>query len=619
MRALASWFAARRVASKVETDRIRYMARRDRGSGEGFEKPTPDRIHTRRSFLTATGVAAASGLAVGGAAGAVIEGAVRNQDAAIDPGFTPIQPRSAPGFDHIVVLMYENRSFDNILGRLYTDSELAPGQKFDGLNQGRFTNEAFDGTVVEAHPYQGSTDTIMSAPDPDPGETYPHVNTQLFGTIDPPSNQDIFHHGISAPFNAPVDDTNPTMTGFVKDYIINFANESGGEVPDAAHYRQAMGGFTPEMLPVISALARNFATYDHWYAAVPSQTFCNRSFFHAGTSHGYVTNMEGGGYNKWLEAYEGTTIFNRLEEAGKTWRVYYDADQLVSLTGLLHAPHIEKYWKSNFRGMEQFHQDAADGSLPDYAFIEPRMVFNHNDMHPPHRVPETGAAGNRFFESALSDARAAEVLIAEVYRSIKNSASSQGSNAMNTAFVMTFDEHGGIYDHVPPPRATPPSGKPDAGEMGFTFDRLGCRVPTIVISAYTRAGTVINEEMHHGSIVHTICQQHNLKPLTHRDDTATGIFNAVNLTKPRQPALWPDVYPSYVPANPESLPPSLANRDLKRPLTPPGIGLLGMLLSKYEPDAPIPQDYADAYAALQKHGTGLFGDRDEPTTKKKKK
>ncbi len=269
--------------------------------------------------------------------------------------------------------------------------------------------------------------------------------------------------------------------------------------------------------------------------------------------------------------------------------------------------------------MAQFHQDAATGNLPDYAFIEPRMVFNHNDMHPPHRVPETNAAGDQFYESALSDARAAEVLIAEVYRSIKNGASQKGSNAMNTALVMTFDEHGGTYDHVPPPRATPPSGKPEPGEMGFTFDRLGLRVPTIVVSAYTRAGSVINDEMHHGSIVHTICQQHNLKPLTHRDDTAKGIFNAINLTKPRQPALWPDVYPSYVPPNPEAQPPSLANKDLRRPLTSPGIGLLGMLLAKYEPNAPVPQNYADAYAALQKHGIGLFGVSDEPVATKNAK
>jgi phospholipase C len=569
-----------------------------------------ERKHSRRSFLRATGVAAASGLAVGGAAGAVIDGVARAGHPGTELGYSPVQARSTPGFDHLVVLMYENRSFDNVLGRLYQDGQPPRGQTYAGLNQGTFSNEAFDGTVVEAHPYEGSTDTIMSAPDPDPGETYPHVNTQLFGTIDPATNQDIYHNGIRAPFNTPPKGVEASMTGFVKDYIINFGNETDGAVPDEMHYRQAMGGFTPEMLPVISTLAREFGVYDHWHAAVPSQTFCNRSFFHAGTSHGYVTNQGGGGYNKWLDAVGGSTIFNRLQDAGKTWRVYYDSEQLVSLTGLLHAAHIQKYWKTNFRDMEQFHKDAVDGNLPDYAFIEPRMVFDHNDMHPPHRLPETGPSGERFYESALSDARAAEVLIASVYRSIKAGASATGSNAMNTAFVMTFDEHGGTYDHVPPPKAVPPSGKPVPGEMGFAFDRLGLRVPAIVISAYTRAGSVIHDEMDHGSIIHTLCQQHGLKPLSHRDDVATGIFNAINLTTPRQPALWPEVHPSYVPANPESFAPSATSRDRGHPLTSPGVGLLGMLLAKYQPGAPIPVDYADAYDVLQKHGRGLFGVRD---------
>ena len=149
------------------------------------------------------------------------------------------------------------------------------------------------------------------------------------------------------------------------------------------------------MLPVLSTLAKNFGVYDHWHAAVPSQTFCNRSFFHASTSHGFVTNVEGAGIGKWLDAPAVPTVFNRLEEAGKSWRVYYDAQQVVSLTGLLSAPSIEQYWKSNFRSMEQFHEDAANGNLPDYAFVEPRMVFDHNDMHPPVVRPDRQSKDDR--------------------------------------------------------------------------------------------------------------------------------------------------------------------------------------------------------------------------------
>ena len=146
--------------------------------------------------------------------------------------------------------------------------------------------------------------------------------------------------------------------------------------------------------------------------------------------------------------------------------------------------------------------------------------------------------------------------------------------------------------------------------MGFTFDRLGLRVPTIVVSAYTKAGTVINDEMHHGSLAKTLAELHGLDPLTERDASATPIFNAVNLTKPRQPALWPTVTPAYVPPNPEVNPRADKDKDRKRPLTPPALGLIGILLAKYEPKAPVPDNYADAYDVLVKHGEGLFGVRD---------
>jgi phospholipase C len=119
-------------------------------------------------------------------------------------------------------------------------------------------------------------------------------------------------------------------------------------------------------------------------------------------------------------------------------------------------------------------------------------VFDHNDMHPPVVRPDNPSRDDvdPELDSAYSDMRAGEQLLGEVYTSIKHGASTTGSNAMNTVMLVTFDEHGGIYDHVAPPKATPPSGEPEAGEMGFTFDRLGLRVPTIVISAYTKAGSV---------------------------------------------------------------------------------------------------------------------------------
>ncbi|WP_229727839.1 alkaline phosphatase family protein [Mycetocola zhadangensis] len=563
-------------------------------------EPEPSSGASRRDFFRASGIAV-SGLAVGGLAGAAVAANVGT-----DLGYTPVPARSEPGFDHLVVVMFENRSFDNLLGRLYENTDPPRGQSFQGVTDGDYSNTAPDGTVVATHVYDGPTDTVMSQPDPDPGETYPHVNTQLFNLVDPPGNAHLTEGGAASPFNAPPKGATPTMSGFVTDYIINYRHEQGKE-PTEVEYAAAMGGFSPEMLPVMSTLARNFAVYDAWHCAVPSQTFCNRSFFHAGTSHGFVTNVENGGIRKWLDPRFTTTLFNQLEAAGVSWRVYYDDDQLISLTGLIHAAATEKYWMSNFRGMKQFHQDVANGTLPAYSFIEPRMIFNHNDMHPPvGRLRESEVDGEPVIDGALSDVRAGEVLLSEIYTSIKNSASGSGSNAMNTTLLVTFDEHGGTFDHVPPPPATPPDKDQKPGEMGFTFDRLGCRVPALVISAYTPSGTIISEEMHHGAVASTLSALHGLKPLSRRNDTASPITNALTLTQPRQPALWPDTHPAYVPPNSESQG-KVHETDAHHPLTPPAKGVLGLLLAKYEPNRPVPETYGDAYDVLVQHGRGLFG------------
>jgi phospholipase C len=158
---------------------------------------------------------------------------------------------------------------------------------------------------------------------------------------------------------------------------------------------------------------------------------------------------------------------------------------------------------------------------------------------------------------------------------------------------------------VPPPAATPPGGLHDT-EMGFRFDRLGVRVPAIVVSAYTPARTVINETMHHGSVIRTICDRFGLKYLTARDRHAPTMQNAFTLDAPRDPSTWPTTFPLYTPPNPESIDPT-ADGDDDRPLSPPGIGLLTLLLTEYAPDEPIPQTYREAYAAVHRHGEDLFG------------
>ena len=183
---------------------------------------------------------------------------------------------SGQNFDHVVSVMFENRTFDNMLGRLYQPGEVA---SFEGVLGTELTNPIPDwaehGADRKVVPYGVASG--MHVPDPDSGEDFPHVNTQLFGVIDPPGNRCVLPEMMTAPFNAPADpQAVPTMDGFVADYISAFTAQRGRQ-PRYEEYAQIMTGYTPEQVPVISAIARGFATFDHWHSDVPSQTFPNRS------------------------------------------------------------------------------------------------------------------------------------------------------------------------------------------------------------------------------------------------------------------------------------------------------------------------------------------------------
>ncbi|MGA0566256.1 alkaline phosphatase family protein [Rathayibacter sp. KR2-224] len=584
---------------------------------EGEPERSEDASATsRRSFLRGAGIAAA-GAAAGGIVGGVVGGVVgasvgrASVRSEVGPELAALPVPSKAGFDHLVVIMFENRSFDNILGFLYADERPARGQRFEGLDVRRDSNrDPLTGQDIPVHVYNGTTDFVMSQPHPDPGEEYPFVNQQLFGTVDPPDNEGKFFWEMKPPFNAPPDGRRADMSGFLADYINHLRIDRGGATPTIDEYRHIMGAFDPTMLPVFSTLAREFAVYDHWHCAVPSQTFCNRSFFHAATSHGFVTNNGSGGFRKWFEVpRDAPTIFNRLEDAGVDWAVYFDDNQFLSLTGFIHAPALQPFWKTeHFRTMTRFYDDVKHGMLPAYSFVEPRMTYDHNDMHPPvGPLTATDVDGHLIESGAISDVRAGEALLHHVYSSIRESASVKGSNAMNTMLFVTFDEHGGLYDHVPPPAATPPSARIGETEMGFGFDRLGVRVPALAISAWTAKGHVIGETMHHSSVAATLEKKYDLKAMTRRDAGAPTIDNAVTLGTPRQPGTWPQTHPQWIPPNPEAGPP-VEGPDGDRPLGPPGVGLLGMLIAHYGGDeTKVPRTYREAYELIGVSGKGLFG------------
>lgn len=294
-------------------------------------------------------------------------------------------PDRRNALDHVVVVMFENRSFDNLLGRLYQPGEV---ESFEGVIGKDLSNSiptwAEHGAERKRLSY-GVAPT-MNTPWPDPGEELPHINTQLFGILDEGNR------GVLQPetmFNTPdYPAQQPTMDGFLTDYISTFMGEFKRQ-PTYEEYAQFMTGYTPEQMPVMSAIARGFATFDHWFCDVPSCTFPNRSFFHAGTSSGYVVNMTPP--NSFVVNNTAETLFERLETHGLTWRVYCDPPSHYSLTGLIHAPRLREKFATNFFSTDQFFEDAEKGQLPTYAFIEPQIIGHaHNDMHPAYGMLTPG-------------------------------------------------------------------------------------------------------------------------------------------------------------------------------------------------------------------------------------
>lgn len=425
-------------------------------------------------------------------------------------------------FEHVVVLMLENRSFDNLLGYLYPKGQVPKGQKFEGLNTGDYANPVPPRAEgYSDHPtIAPSPATDYSVPFPDPGEEYQHVNTQLFNTIIPESNLGVEQQHMVFPYNSPIPVPKPTMNGFINDYESNLrATYANGSVPTYDQYKGIMECFEPNQIPVMTTLAQQFAVFDHWFCSVPSQTYCNRAFWHAANSAGKVINPleeDGSGFPgldgdftgmvSWIkDVWPLPTLFDRMNEKNVSWKIYSPIFPL-SLTTIVHG---------EFRTHEysDFAYDLQHGTLPQYSFVEPQFLFKHNDQHPSAYKHEL-STGTVYL---------GEELILEVYDAIRNSTYKD-----KTLFIITHDEHGGCFDHFPPPSGAIPPVSGMVGQCGFGFDRLGVRVPMIMVSSYIKPNTIINEQFDHTSFIKTICKKWNLDPLSDRDSNpATQTFTSV--------------------------------------------------------------------------------------------
>jgi phospholipase C len=402
---------------------------------------------------------------------------------------------------HFVVVMMENRSFDSLLGYLpHISSE-------DGIRDKKIKLD-YPGGSVNIHKGSGYWN-----PNPDPGEAWTNANVQLWNHYIPESNGGksayaAFPNFMEAPYNIPENAGVPTMDGFALDYYWNYRWEVG-RFPTHEEMHGIGAMYTPETAPVINTLAQEYGVFTNWFCEVPTCTSPNREFFLTGTSQGRLDNELI--YNlAWTDT--SKTIFDLFTEKKLPWKVYYDKKtQIVPvcislLGGLHHKVEIHEHAAT----WEDFISDAASGDLPAFSWVEPNMLMPPlTDYHPP------------------TDIRAGEEFLATVYEAVRNSPAWE-----ETALIVCFDEHGGTFDHVPPPATIAPDDY--KGDLGFKFDRLGLRVPAIVVSAYTKRETVITETFHNCSVLRTMRDHFNLgPPLTKRDEIAPNISPVFNLSIPR--------------------------------------------------------------------------------------
>jgi phospholipase C len=380
------------------------------------------------------------------------------------PAGTP----SIPEIEHVVVLMMENHSFDNLLGMVGAQ---VPGRRqVDGLHLrgGKPVNVNRD---AAGHPV-----VAMHATSP----------CQLSGV--PTQAWNASHQSWD----------NGRNDGFVL---------ASGPV--------AMEYWDRSDLPFTYSLVRHFPIGQRYFSSALAQTYPNRRFLFCGTSNGLVaTNLE---QTLHLPAPNGT-IFDRLDQHRVSWRVYYeDAPSPLIVPGFAGTPKRA----ARLERFSQFYSDAAAGRLPSFTFLDPNYTTTSQEN------PQ--------------DIQVGEGFIAKVVHALM-----RAPTWKRTALFVTYDEHGGYYDHVPPPRAIKPDdstplpvpGQPPLVPGGF--DRYGFRVPLMVVSPWAKAGYISSVVQDHTSITAFVEHKWNLPAMTWRDANAAPMLDYFDFRRPaflKPPAL----------------------------------------------------------------------------------
>jgi phospholipase C len=382
---------------------------------------------------------------------------------------------------HIFVLMLENRSFDHMLGFSgITGTDIATGQPttVDGLK----------GT--EGNSFKGTRFTVRTgAPDVEkagPAHEFDDVLEQLCGP------DAVYPRGGAYP--------EVNNTGFVSSYATREGAAAAGDV---------MRCFGPDQLPVLNALAREFLVCDRWFSSMAGPTQPNRMFTHAATSGVFDDSpsdfetvtaettpnvpilsdaIEGAlslfGVHSAIGGFEfaGGNIFDKLRETGVKFRIYADDPfpDVAQHDGVSIVLDIEEF--------EEFAGDLKDPSFDaGYVFIEPKydaLLSDYGDGNSQHPVGSV-AAGERFIKAT--------------YEAIRNSPIWEKS-----VLVITWDEHGGYYDHVAPGSALPTGST--GRDHGFTFEQLGPRVPAVIVSPLIPKNAISHLRLEHASIIETLIE-----------------------------------------------------------------------------------------------------------------
>ncbi len=456
-------------------------------------------------------------------------------------------PSILPGIEHVVVLMFENRSFDNVLGGLYPGKSQA---EYNGLT-GNETNPegacASNPNLIKV--FQGPTNIeTMVMPFPDPGELFNDMNEQLFGCCTLAQYE----------ANECPDTGTVTMSGFVDNYGRQPLSDGVGPTPSDIMQYYAPG---PDgCVPVTSALAQAYAVSDQWHASGPVQTLANRFFVHCATPSTYVENGETFALTNNTQltsrhkdpdgSVSAKSVFELLDEAAAgadwpwpdrtPWKVYFNDWPLAAL-----VKYVDDNWgplSGRVHLMNDplvgFFHDLKHDDLPTYSFIEPaytHLLGTASSNHP-------GGADISGNGAPISICQG-EQLLKKIYTALHDAPNNLFER---TLFIVTYDEHGGLYDHVPPPAAVSPF--PAGAVQGFNFDRYGVRVPNIFINPFIQPETIFRPPsasvpFDNTSIIATLCAQFGLAgPLTARDaqaPTLAGLIDTGNPLNPFSPAELP--------------------------------------------------------------------------------